>query len=101
MERPEGAASVETRDGPALVVREEPLLIEVAGAPPSADLQSILTMRPPGHDEELALGFLLAEGILGAPADAAAIERRPRGQGAAADVGPRTLTRGPRSRASG
>jgi FdhD protein len=38
-------------------VREEPLLIEVGG-------ESVLTMRTPGDDVDLALGFLLGEGIL-------------------------------------
>lgn len=40
-----------------LLVREEPLLIEVGE-------QTVLTMRTPGHDADLALGFLLTEGIL-------------------------------------
>jgi FdhD protein len=36
---------------------EEPLEIRIAGRPIA------VTMRTPGHDEELALGFLLSEGI--------------------------------------
>jgi len=52
------------------VVVEEPLEIRVNGAPIA------VTMRTPGHDEELALGFLLSEGInpqrAGPPADLAA-----------------------------
>src|SRR5919201_2088641 len=36
---------------------EEPLEIRIAGRPIA------VTMRTPGHDEELALGFLVAEGI--------------------------------------
>src|SRR5881392_4298728 len=60
---PYSAASVEvlrlpepgrTRD---VVAVEEPLEIRVNGAPIA------VTMRTPGHDEELALGFLLSEGI--------------------------------------
>jgi FdhD protein len=52
------------------IAAEEPLEIRVAGRPIA------VTMRTPGHDEELALGFCLTEGIpaLGAapPADLAA-----------------------------
>jgi FdhD protein len=61
------------------VVREEPLLIELAG-------QQVLTMRTPGHDEELALGFLLAEGILDARADVIGAALIPRGGEAAVDL---------------
>ncbi|HLM51088.1 MAG TPA: formate dehydrogenase accessory sulfurtransferase FdhD [Solirubrobacteraceae bacterium] len=41
------------------VAVEEPLEIRVDGAPLA------VTMRTPGHDEELALGFLLGEGLIG------------------------------------
>jgi FdhD protein len=40
-----------------LVVVEEPLEIRIGGEPIA------VTMRTPGHDEELALGFALAEGL--------------------------------------
>ena len=45
-----------TREADSVAV-EEPLEIRVNGAPVA------VTMRTPGHDEELALGFLLSEGI--------------------------------------
>ncbi len=54
------------------VAVEEPLEIRVDGA------SLAVTMRTPGHDEELALGFLLGEGLIqgvrdaGPPADLAA-----------------------------
>src|SRR5258705_8024269 len=40
-----------------LVAVEEPLEIRIAGSPVA------VTMRTPGHDEELALGFCLSEGL--------------------------------------
>jgi FdhD protein len=40
-----------------LVAVEEPLEIRIGGAPVA------VTMRTPGHDEELALGFCLTEGL--------------------------------------
>ncbi len=47
------------RDGERdLVAIEEPLEIRVDGAPLA------VTMRTPGHDEELALGFLHGEGLI-------------------------------------
>lgn len=55
------AARVRAPDGEAWVVREEPLLIQVGQ-------HAVLTMRTPGHDAELAVGFLLGEGIVDAPA---------------------------------
>jgi FdhD protein len=48
-------------EGPGLrdeVAVEEPLEIRVDGAPLA------VTMRTPGHDEELALGFLYGEGLI-------------------------------------
>jgi FdhD protein len=42
---------------------EEPLEIRVSGRPLA------VTMRTPGHDVELAHGFLLTEGVIGAQAD--------------------------------
>jgi FdhD protein len=43
------------------VAVEEPLEIRVGGEPLA------VTMRTPGHDEELALGFLLGEGLIDGP----------------------------------
>jgi len=43
------------------VAREEPLEIRVDGA------ALTVTMRTPGHDDELALGFLYGEGLIDAP----------------------------------
>src|ERR1700754_5012172 len=50
------------RDGELdAVAIEEPLEIRVDGRPLS------VTMRTPGHDEELALGFLYGEGLIDGP----------------------------------
>jgi FdhD protein len=53
-----------------LLAVEEPLQIRVDGRDFS------ITMRTPGHDRELAAGFLFTENILKTPADAIAIESR-------------------------
>ena len=63
-----GARSVSVRrrgDGLAtdVVVVEEPLEIRIDGRP------LVVTMRTPGHDEELAAGFLYAEGVVSAPTE--------------------------------
>ncbi|HKV54006.1 MAG TPA: formate dehydrogenase accessory sulfurtransferase FdhD [Candidatus Binataceae bacterium] len=60
-----GAASRE--DDPLAV--EEPLEIRLGGR------RFTLTMRTPGHDEELAAGFLLAEGFINSAAELGEIRR--------------------------
>ena len=50
-----GGPDNETEDW---VAREEPLEIRVKGE------SIVVTMRTPGHDKELAIGFLLAEGVI-------------------------------------
>ena len=58
------------------LAREEPLEIRVKG-------ESVaVTMRTPGHDEELALGFLLSEGVIAGANDV--LEVAPCQQGEAA-----------------
>src|SRR2546426_11597992 len=60
---PYSATSVEVlrlpggQDERDLVAVEEPLEIRIGGRPVA------VTMRTPGHDEELALGFCLSEGL--------------------------------------
>ena len=61
----EGADGVERR--PDRLAGEEPLAIRVAG-PGQAPVDVAITMRTPGGDAELAVGFLVSEGLLG-PAD--------------------------------
>ncbi|MEO7663523.1 MAG: formate dehydrogenase accessory sulfurtransferase FdhD [Candidatus Limnocylindrales bacterium] len=55
-------AELELRDD--LVVGEEPLQIRAAG-PRQAPIDIAVTMRTPGHEKELAVGFLATEGLLG------------------------------------
>lgn len=62
------------------VAREEPLEIRVAG-------RSVgITMRTPGHDDELALGFLLGEGVIKRREDVEHIRRCDRAAGDVLDV---------------
>ena len=57
-----------TSSGPDELAPEEPLEIRVRGRPVS------VTMRTPGHDEELAAGFLLTEGLIRRAADVVRVE---------------------------
>ncbi|HEY5630464.1 MAG TPA: formate dehydrogenase accessory sulfurtransferase FdhD, partial [Candidatus Limnocylindrales bacterium] len=54
-------ATLEVRDD--LVVGEEPLEIRAAG-PRQEPVQVAVTMRTPGYEDELAIGFLTSEGLL-------------------------------------
>jgi len=56
-------------DEPLIV--ENPLAIEIAYPRSGHELRKILavTMRTPGHDADLALGFLFAEGLIAGPDD--------------------------------
>lgn len=68
---PEGAAVRQLADGrPDLLVREEPLLLDVHG-------QTLVTMRTPGADEDLALGFLLGEGLITSAAEVTGMQFTP------------------------
>jgi FdhD protein len=59
MDREVQARDADGIEAPDHVATEEPLQIVVDGHPVA------VTMRTPGHDAELALGFLLTEGVIG------------------------------------
>ncbi len=69
-----GAEGESTRDDAIAV--EEPMEIRVQSGPKSARrTRSVsVTMRTPGHDFELAVGFLFAEGLLTTAADIENVE---------------------------
>jgi len=52
---------------PDWVAREEPLEIQLGGA------SLAVVMRTPGHDEELALGFLVTERVVASPAQVVSV----------------------------
>jgi FdhD protein len=58
------------RERADVLAGEEPLEIRVAGRPYA------VTMRTPGHDVELVAGFLVSEGVIGAPGDVLAMDDR-------------------------
>jgi len=65
------------------VVIEEPLEIRIV-LPDETRHSISVTMRTPGHDEELAAGFLFTEGVLSGRATLASVEHCPSALGAAA-----------------
>ncbi len=66
-------ASGRRTERPDQVVGEEPLEIRLSG--PSGEAEPVaVTMRTPGHDFELAVGFLLGEGLLGDQSDLVAVK---------------------------
>jgi FdhD protein len=62
---PHAVRTIEHDGGRDAVAVEEPLEIRVDGEPVA------VTMRTPGHDEELALGFLYGEGLIDGAREAA------------------------------
>jgi FdhD protein len=68
IEKVSGLNSSQTQDTLAV---EEPLEIQLAyGAPGARSVKSIsVTMRTPGHDFDLAAGFLMTEGVVRDPND--------------------------------
>jgi FdhD protein len=72
IDRTDGASSVRRPD---VVAVEEPLEIQVSSADArGAAAKSVsITMRTPGHDAELATGFLFTEGIISSPGNVLAV----------------------------
>ncbi len=66
----------EVTERPDLLAVEEPLEIRLGFGPHAIEMglerqqrTIVVTMRTPGHDEELALGYLFTEGIIRDPSD--------------------------------
>jgi FdhD protein len=57
---------------PDQLATEEPMEIRAAGPGQAAEAVAV-TMRTPGHDFELAVGFLHTEGLIAGPADVVAV----------------------------
>jgi FdhD protein len=66
-----GAAGVSRR--PDRLVTEEPMEIRIHG-PGETPRSVAVTLRTPGHDFELAVGFCVSEGLLREPDDLATVE---------------------------
>jgi FdhD protein len=62
---------------PDTLAVEEPLEIRLASAGSTSAEPFTVTMRTPGHDVELALGFLVGEGVLRSPSDVLAARHCP------------------------
>jgi FdhD protein len=60
-------------DMPDQVATEEPMEIRAAG-PGQRPAPVAVTMRTPGHDFDLAVGFLFTEGLIAGPAEVAAVK---------------------------
>jgi FdhD protein len=78
IERLQAGRPAEQRDDEVAV--EEPLEIRVDGE------ALAVTMRSPGHDEELAVGFLAGEGLIAGPQDVAGVGPTEDFEGNAVDV---------------
>jgi FdhD protein len=65
------AGAVEERDD--RLAGEEPMAIRACG-PGQDPIDIAVTMRTPGHEAELAAGFLLTEGLVGGSGDIVAVE---------------------------
>lgn len=71
--RVEGGRGAQAED---ILVTEEPLEIRLGHGPleDRREVRLSVTMRTPGHDEELALGFLTTEGLVDGPAQVLRVE---------------------------